>query len=311
MWLIAGAGGILDKDLIMILRRAGQLVRPSFHATLDITDSTAVAAAIEDLARSQAVLSPGTAAIVVNTTAWTDVDSSQTDTAAYELTATGAGNIAQACEAFGVRMIHLSSDDVFDGSGTEPYTEDTPVSPRSTNGRTKAASEKAVLQALPHHGVVLRTAWLYGGYGHGAVSAVVRMIKERDSHGQAEHVGQPTWTVDLARRILDVGRTPNAAGIYHATNSGATTRAGLARAVLAGLGLEDHLSTKTGNPGQPPEHRLGQRTQRLSQAPPSRRHCVLSHGRWAELDLPPMRSWREALADAIASTSTVPSVLQV
>jgi dTDP-4-dehydrorhamnose reductase len=181
----------------------------------------------------------------------------------------------------GATLIHLSTDYVFDGTATEPWAEDAPVAPISAYGRTKLAGERAVLAV--DAGYVVRTAWLYGAEGPSFVHAMVRLAGERETiEVVSDQHGQPTWTGDLADRIIALAGSGAPRGVYHATASGRTTWHGLAREVFALLGLDPSRVRET----------TSDRFPRPAARPA---FSVLGHERWAAAGLAPMRDWREAL----------------
>ncbi|MCU1550034.1 MAG: NAD(P)-dependent oxidoreductase [Glaciihabitans sp.] len=275
-WLITGASGMLGQDLGAEL--AGEEVTALTHADLDITDSAAVAAAV------------GGHDVVVNLAAFTRVDDAETEVdAATAVNATGAGNLAAASRAAGAKFIQLSTDYVFDGRATTPYAEDAPLNPLSVYGRSKAEGERLAVAAHPTGTVVLRTAWLYGAHGDNFVAAMLRLAA---AHPQVsvltDQRGQPTWTVDLARRIVDVVKANVPAGIYHATNSGAASRFEFAREIFALAGLD-------------PSRVVPAEGDSFVRPAPRPAYSVLGHDRWAAVGLPPMRPWQDALSAAAAA----------
>jgi len=277
-WLVTGAGGMLGTDLVAVLadRRPLDDVRPADRAALDVTNEAQVKDAVQGVD------------VVVNAAAWTDVDGAETaEAAAFRVNAVGPALLARACRATGVRLLQLSTDYVFAGQGVAPYPEDAPQDPRSAYGRTKAAGEWAVRAELPDRSWVLRTAWLYGWHGSNFVATIRRLAAERDELRVVDDQhGQPTWTVDLAHRIVDVVEVDAPPGTYHATNAGATTWHGLAEAVLRHVG-------DTTTPVVPCT------TQEYPRAAPRPAWSVLSHDGWAQAGLPPMRPWDEALGAAL------------
>lgn len=273
-WLVTGAGGMLGGDLVDVLarRRPQDSVRALRRTDLDITSVQAVAAAIDG------------ADVVVNCAAWTDVDGAETqEAAAFRVNAVGPATIARACAVAGVPMLHISTDYVFSGEAREPYAEDARMDPRSAYGRTKAAGEWAVRSYLPDRSWVLRTAWLYGWGGKNFVSSILGALEQRDTVDVViDQHGQPTWTVDLATRIVDVVQANIPAGTYHATGAGQTTWYGLAQAAVDLTG---------GDPG-----RVRETTTDAFPRPAVRpAWSVLSHRGWDAAGMSPLPSWRDGL----------------
>ena len=279
-WLVTGAGGQLGRDLVTRLREAGIEVTAATRADLDITDPTAVREAV------------ASHAVVVNTAAYTDVDGAERD----EATATTINGhavrwLAEACAVTGSRLIQLSTDYVFSGEGTSPYPEDAPTAPLNAYGRSKLVGEQAVLELLPETGYVVRTAWLYGEHGRNFVATMLRLAAERDTVSVVDDQrGQPTWTVALARQLVDLGTAALAgdapAGVYHGTSSGETTWYGFARAVFAGAGHDpDRVRPITSAEYPRPARRP--------------RYSVLGHDRWKLAGVAPQPDWTDSLATAL------------
>ncbi|SDQ66659.1 dTDP-4-dehydrorhamnose reductase [Quadrisphaera sp. DSM 44207] len=232
--LVVGAGGMLGQDLVDVLAAAGHAVTAATRADLDVLDAGALAGAV-----------PGHDA-VVNAAAWTAVDDAETaEGAAFALNALAPALLARAASAAGARLVHVSTDYVFDGAAGHPYAEDAPPAPRSAYGRTKAAGEWAVRAHAPD-ALVVRTAWLYGAGGACFPRTIARLAAERGGVSVVDdQVGQPTWTRDVAgvvAALLEVGAP---GGVYHATSSGRTSWHGFARAVVASAGLHPQLVAPT------------------------------------------------------------------
>ena len=221
IWLI-GNKGMLGSEV------AGLLGKKTFpwvgtDRELDITDPAAMAAFAvgKDIDW------------IVNCAAYTAVDKAEDENdLCARLNRDGPANIGALASEIGSAVIHISTDYVFDGSGSRPYTEDVPISPLGVYGKTKAAGECALREACPRS-YILRTAWLYGRHGNNFVSTMLRLMRERTEIGVvADQRGTPTYAPDLAEaivRILESGRTDY--GIYHYTNSGESTWYDFARAI--------------------------------------------------------------------------------
>jgi dTDP-4-dehydrorhamnose reductase len=279
-WLVTGAAGMLGRDVLSEL--TGREVTAADRRALDVTDAAAVLAAV---AGHQ---------VVVNCAAFTAVDDAEAQEAqAFAVNAVGAANLARACAATGGSLVHVSTDYVFSGDADRPYPEDAPLAPRSAYGRTKAAGEWAVRAELPRRHWILRTAWLYGEHGGSFVRTMARLERTRENVDVVDDQhGQPTWSRDAARRIVQVVDSAVPAGTYHASSAGATTWFGLARAVFALLGTDPDRVRPTTSAA-------------FARPAPRPAWSVLGHGRWATAGLPPLRAWDEALAEAIASGRVV------
>lgn len=285
-WLVTGAGGMLGRDLVAELTRAGERVTSARHADLDVTD----AIALHDAVAGHHV--------VVNTAAYTDVDAAESDEAtATHVNGHGAELLARACAASGARLIQISTDYVFRGDADRPYPEEAATDPVNAYGRSKLEGERAVLSLLPATGYVVRTAWLYGEHGRSFVATMLRLAAERDTVDVVDDQhGQPTWTVALSRQLRQLGASAVAghapAGVYHGTASGQTTWYGLARAVFAGTGHDpDRVRPTTSDRFPRPARRPG--------------YSVLGHDRWRLAGVTPQPDWADSLSEALR-TWTLP-----
>lgn len=280
-WLITGATGMLGQDVVARLRRDGEKVVGLARDGLDITDAWAVHDAV-DAHRPR---------IVVNCAAWTAVDDAEAREAdALRVNGDGPGHLAEACAKTGARLVQVSTDYVFAGDAAGPYREDAPTAPRSAYGRTKQAGERAVSAALPDAGYVVRTAWLYGAGGRNFVSTMIELESARDTVDVVDdQYGQPTWTVDLADRLVRLGQAALAgtapAGIYHGTSGGETTWFGLAQEIFRLLGADPGRVRPTTSTA-------------FARPAPRPSYSVLGHDRWRRAGIEPIRPWREALEAA-------------
>jgi dTDP-4-dehydrorhamnose reductase len=200
--LVTGGRGQLGRALAR--RGAGHVVTALDHGALDICDEGAVVARCEEVAPD----------VVINAAAYTAVDKAETERArAFTVNADGAGTIARACAARGVRVIHISTDYVFDGTLERPYQEDDSPNPLGAYGESKLAGERAVQAA---GGTVVRTSWLFGEGGPSFVHTMLRLAAERPVlRVVADQRGCPTWADDLADALLALAAVPALAGCYH------------------------------------------------------------------------------------------------
>lgn len=142
---------------------------------------------------------------------------------AYLINRDGAANVASAAAMLGCRMIHVSTDYVFDGSGTQPLDERSRVNPLNVYGKSKLAGELEVARILEGKALILRTSWLHGKHGTNFVATMIKLFGELESLKVVnDQIGSPTWVGWLAEVILDLGRT-QANGIVHAANAGSTS----------------------------------------------------------------------------------------
>ncbi|WP_051945538.1 dTDP-4-dehydrorhamnose reductase [Streptacidiphilus rugosus] len=269
---------MLGQDVLAAL--AGEQVTALGRADLDVTDPGAVRAAVAGHD------------VVVNCAAWTDVDGAETAEAeATAVNGTAVRHLAAACAESGAVLLHVSTDYVLPGDATEPCPEDAPVGPVNAYGRSKLVGEQAVAELLPGSGYVVRTAWLYGEHGPNFVATMLKLAAQRDTLAVVDDQhGQPTWTADLAERLVALGRAALAgtapAGVYHGTGSGRTTWCGLARAVFELAGLDPQ--------------RVGATTSDAFPRPAVRpAFSVLGHDRWAAAGFEPLPQWQQSLAEAL------------
>lgn len=272
--LVTGASGMLGRDLQLAL--GAHDLTPLGRADLDITDLGAVRDAVAGND------------VVVNAAAYTRVDDAESDEdAAYAVNAVGPENLATAAREHSARLIQVSTDYVFDGAAREPYDEDAPCAPRSAYGRTKAAGERLARAAHPSGTSIVRTAWLYGQHGANFARTMLRLANERQTWAVVDdQFGQPTWSRDLALRIVEMIELDAPAGIYHGTNSGSTSWYGFAREILHDAGLDPERITRTDSSS-------------FSRPAPRPSYSVLGHTGWARAGLPPLRPWDEALSEAV------------
>jgi len=224
-WCILGGAGLLGRAFG---RRLPEAVRLS-HAACDVTQPAAVAAALEQ-ARPD---------VVVLCAAMTAVDACETDAArARALNAVAPGEVARAVARVGARLVHLSTDYVFDGASRAAWREDDPTGPLSVYGATKLDGECAVRDVLGESALVVRAQWLYGEGGPDFVGAILAAAGQRDVLRVVEDQrGAPTQVDALADAIIRLVRA-DAQGTVHFAASGACSRATWARSILEAARLD-------------------------------------------------------------------------
>ncbi len=211
--LVTGAGGQLGYDVVRELRRRGHEAIGVDIAEMDITDRKSVFSVVRSVQPDA----------VIHCAAWTAVDAAEDaenrDTV-YRINVTGTQNLADACREAGCRMMYISTDYVFDGSGEKPWSPDCKdYAPQSVYGRTKLEGERAVASTLSDYFIV-RIAWVFGVHGKNFVRTMLRLSETHDSlRVVCDQIGTPTYTYDLARLLVDMIETDKY-GYYHATNEG-------------------------------------------------------------------------------------------
>ena len=217
VWLI-GSKGMLASEI------AAQLNQHNIQwigsdREVDITDRTSV----EAFAQRNFV--PDSLQWIINCAAYTAVDKAEDDHAmAQKLNADALINICTAAKKYGARLIHFSTDYVFDGTSSVPYIETDSANPQSVYGCTKLQGEQNIVGLLPEH-YIIRTAWLYGRNGTNFVSTMLHLMNEKDSLKVVnDQRGSPTYAVDLAKAVLRIIQFDNHRyGVYHYSNEGNIT----------------------------------------------------------------------------------------
>lgn len=209
--LITGGSGQVGHYLKAQLEGCAELSVPDSYA-LNIADRSSVRQTVETFRPDY----------IINAAAYTAVDKAESDAErAFAVNRDGARHLAEAAEAAGAAMLHISTDYVFDGAGGAPYDEAAPTAPQNIYGASKLAGEQAVLEAC-RCAVVMRTSWVFGAHGQNFVKTMLRLGRERDSLGiVADQYGAPTAAADIAAALITIVRrhTPEQlaerAGIYH------------------------------------------------------------------------------------------------
>ncbi|MEY3470950.1 MAG: hypothetical protein RLZZ223_300 [Candidatus Parcubacteria bacterium] len=210
MILITGANGQLGQVFRTILSTEDAIFK---GRELDITDIEAL----------REFTSKNNIKTIINTAAYTAVDLAETESAlAFHINSLGARNLALISKEFQIKLIHISTDYVFDGTNYKPYNEQDITNPMSVYGQSKLEGEKAVLE-LSYSAYIIRTSWLYSGFGKNFLTNITRLAQERDSLSiVADQIGTPTYAPDLARAILELipNLQPHNKQILHYSNQG-------------------------------------------------------------------------------------------
>jgi dTDP-4-dehydrorhamnose reductase len=209
--LLTGANGQIGRAL-RGCAPPGVQVHGKGHSDLDITDARAVAEVIAEVAPD----------VIVNAAAYTAVDRAEAEPEpAKHANAIGPANLARAAAAKGSRLIHLSTDFVFDGNSSRPYLPHDRTNPICVYGATKLAGESAVRDTLPGRSVILRTAWVYDAVGRNFLMTMLRLMRERGTvRVVADQIGTPTAASSIATAIWATVARSSLTGVYHWTDAG-------------------------------------------------------------------------------------------
>lgn len=282
--LVTGAAGMLGRDLQIALAERGAEVVATDLGELDITDPSSVAKIVaSDLAKG--------CAWCVNCAAYTAVDRAEGEPdAARRINALGPSYLAEACRMSGMRLVHISTDFVFDGAKREPYEEGDATSPLGLYGQTKLEGEQAIIERLPG-AIIVRTAWLYGPHGPSFPRTILKAFRE----GRALRVvddqwGTPTYTLDLARTLCTMMELELPGGVYHAAGPECVSRLDWAESVVRIAAVKDQC--------EPAPIALAKTSDFPTPAARPAYSC-LSCLKLAEHGVGPMRMLDEALAEFV------------
>ena len=227
MILVAGSKGMLGHDLLTLF---GENARGVCREDMDITSPAAVRKVL-------LTLKPH---VVINAMAYTDVDGSEKrPEPAFRVNGEAVKHLAEVTAEIGAKLVHISSDYVFDGTKGSPYLEEDPTSPLSIYGKSKLSGEENA-RLNPDH-LVVRTQWLYGLHGRNFVETMLRLAQEKKELDVVnDQIGSPTWTVSLARALKALIEK-DCRGIYHAVNSGSCSWFDFAAAIFAEKGVDIRL----------------------------------------------------------------------
>ncbi len=271
--LVLGAQGMLGQDLVEIFTAECEMIGWDF-AEIDITREQETVEKIRKIR-------PHT---IINCAAYTNVDGCETHRdRAFLVNAEGAKHVALASTAAKARLIHLSTDYVFDGTGTIPYEENSPPNPLSVYGKSKLQGEIYVRQ-FGEDPLIIRTAWLYGPRGKNFVEAILAQAATRKQIRVVnDQKGSPTFTKDLSQAVKILMKKSEG-GIFHVTNSGSCTWHEFALRILVEKGL-GHISVLPISSDE-----LGRPASRPA-------YSILNCSRYEQISGKAMRPWPEALHD--------------
>lgn len=262
--LIFGAGGMLGFELCRVFPDAVRLS----HRDIDITDREKVIK----------IIKKNEPDVVINAAAYTAVDDCENNQElAFEINGTAPGYIAEGCAIAGARLVHYSTDYIFDGS-KKSYVESDIPNPINAYGQSKLLGEKNIIDRMDDY-LIVRTSWLYGEQGKNFVDTMLMLSQKMDSVKVVnDQFGKPTYAVDLARKTKEMLELP--AGIYHITNEGVCSWYEFASAIIENTVpcTSDEFPRKAKRP----------------------KYSVLSNTKTT-----PMRHWKEALSEYLIKRKTM------
>jgi dTDP-4-dehydrorhamnose reductase len=212
--LVTGANGQLGRELQAIAENFPQFTF-SFHdrSTLDLNNPDSITTTLN---REQPTW-------CINCAAYTAVDKAESEKdLAFHINGEAVGNLAKACRDINTRLIHISTDYVFDGLSATPLKEGDPTNPINTYGASKLAGEQQALQHNPDATLIIRTSWVYSEFGNNFVKTMIRLMKDKPAiNVVSDQIGSPTYAADLAAAILQIIAAPTfIPGIFNYSNEG-------------------------------------------------------------------------------------------
>jgi len=278
--LVTGAGGMLGRDVVTVARGMSHDVVALSHDDLDVTDPSRVERTI---LREK----PGA---VINCAAWTAVDEAESnEQEASQVNAEGAGFVADAAAKAGAKVVYVSTDYVFDGTKSSPYTESDETNPVNAYGRTKLGGERATA-LVTKQSFIVRTAWLFGPQHENFVETMLRL---GEGGGPVvvvhDQIGCPTYTGHLATGLLRLIDS-SAFGIHHMAAEGACSRYEWAMEIFRQSGVVTRVLAST--------------TEMMDDRAKRPENTALASGREAPIRLPP---WQRGVADYLARRAQPPA----
>lgn len=275
--LVLGGTGMLGRAVAWEGRRRGAGVLALSRAQADIADPDRLAYWCDTFAPE----------VLINCAAFTKVDECETERDhAFRINGDAVAHVVEAAQRCGARVVHVSTDYVFDGQGERPYTEEDPVAPRSVYGASKLTGERSALG--DPRSLVVRTSWLFGPDGPNFVTTMLRLITEGRTPLRVvdDQVGAPTYTPFLARALWDLA-AQDVRGVIHYSNRDATSWCGFARAIVACTRPETEVVPVT--------------TDEFPRPAPRPRFSVLDTGRVERLLGRPVEPWLAGLSNYLAT----------
>lgn len=272
--VIVGAGGNLGRAFTYHLSPKAKSLRAYDRSELDLVKKTTLRRLFDERPD-----------IIINCAAYTNVDGAESEAElAFDVNARAPGELALIAAGIGAKLVHFSTDYVFDGEASSPYGVDAEIAPLGVYGETKAEGERRIRLALPRDHLIIRTSWVYAPWGHNFVNTMRRLMDERPLLRVVDDQrGRPSSALELARRSLELIEL-GASGTFHLTDEGEASWYELACEVRALLGASAELQ-----PCRTEDYPTPARRPRYSVLDLTKTHELIGAG----------LSWREALRAAI------------
>ncbi len=273
--IVTGAGGLAGREVVTCFSTAGHEVIPRAHEDLDITNYEALRSLIIESRPDW----------VINCAAYTNVDACEDhEDFAYSVNGKAPGMMAGICKECDIRLCHISTDYVFDGTKSTPYTEDDKPSPLNTYGKSKLYGETEIERNMDHY-LIIRTQWLFGPGGANFVENILNLARQRKIIEVVDDQrGCPTYSKDLASALLTLVEM-GAEGIYNVSGSGDATWYKLAKKAIEYAGLD----TKA----------VPVETSRFPRPAARPKNSVLSKDKFKRLTSMELPLWKDSLKDYI------------
>jgi dTDP-4-dehydrorhamnose reductase len=275
---------------IAVIGKSGQLATCLKEVAPSELDISFYGSDQVDITKAETYVLLKSADLIINCSAYTAVDKAEEcPEDAYAVNRMGVIQLVQFCEQYQIKLIHFSTDFVFDGEASSPYTEDGFTGPRSIYGASKLAGEEVILQSSLS-AVVIRTSWLYSPFGHNFCKTMLRLGAERSELAVVnDQIGTPTSALDLARVVFQIIETglPDTPELFHISNTGQCSWADFAREIF----IQKQLSVTVNNTT----------TEAFNAPAPRPKYSVLSTEKLLFTYGIAMRPWKDALKEVLSA----------
>jgi len=281
--LVIGSGGQLGYDFVKEAKLKGHLVSSVDFPDIDIADKASVERCVNDAKPD----------VIVNCAAFTAVDlCEQEQENAFSINADACFNLASCARDTGALLVHFSTDYVFDGRASAPYTEQDNTNPQTIYGKSKLRGEELIAKICPKH-LIFRIAWLYGVHGNNFVKSIRRFAQSAVNENKPlkvvdDQFGTPTWTVSVCRQVLYV-IDKNEYGVFHCTSEGQCSWFDFAKEIVQALSIGADVTPCT--------------TEEFPRPAPRPHFSVLENARFKAMGINIMPDWKEAFKEFLLAES--------